>query len=334
MRVVLIHRKPCEGAYSIEELFDTISGELKKRVEVIEYKTGSRWNIIRDVWRLRKLKADVYHVVGDVHYFVPLLPHNKTVLTIHDIIHYAQDLSGIKRWTYKWLWLIWPIRAAKAVTTISRETKSSIKICLGSYLGPLTENIEVIENCHSTFLKHVNRTFNSECPVILHLGTKPNKNLSRLIEALSSIKCQLVVIGQLDTQQKEQLAEQSISYINRFNLTYEEICQQYIDCDMVSFVSLAEGFGMPVIEAQASGRPLITSNLSPMCEIAGDGACLVDPLEVSQIREGAIKIIGDSVYRDEIVRKGLLNATRFSPVNICGRYLQLYKWKVIHDIQT
>lgn len=321
MRVVLIYRKRREGAYSIEELFHTIAGELGKQVEVIEYETGTRWDTFRDAWRLRKINADIYHVVGDVHYFVPLLPHKKTVLTVLDINHYLNDLRGIKRWIYKWLWLLWPIRSAYAVTTISRDTQNNIV----SHLGFNRDHIEIIECCHSALLKYVERPFNIACPMILHLGTAPHKNVPRLIKALRGIKCQLVLIGQLDSTLKQQLIECDIDYVNRVNLTHEEICQQYVDCDIVSFVSLAEGFGMPIIEAQASGRPLITSSVSPMCEVAGDGACLVDPLDVSKIREGILRIIADANYRDQLVVRGLLNAARFSPATISGQYLYLYE---------
>jgi len=118
LRVVLIYRKRHEGVYSIEELFHSIAGELADKVEIIEYETGTRWNILKDVWQLWKLDADIYHVTGAVHYFVLLLPKKKTVLTVHDINHYLRDLCGVKRWIYKWLWLIWPIRAAHTVTTI------------------------------------------------------------------------------------------------------------------------------------------------------------------------------------------------------------------------
>ena len=59
MKVVLIYRKSRAGAYSIEELFHTIAGEFGKQVEVIEYETGTRWSILRDACRLRKLKADI-----------------------------------------------------------------------------------------------------------------------------------------------------------------------------------------------------------------------------------------------------------------------------------
>lgn len=325
MKVVLIHRKRRDGAYSIEEIFRTIAGELRNHAEVVEYESGTRWRIFKDIWQLRKLKADIYHVVGDVHYFVPLLPQGKTVLTVHDINHYLDDLRGIRRWLYKWLWLVWPIRSATFVTSISDQTKANIIEHLEQHLGSLGRRIEIIENCHSALLKPIARSFNSTCPVVLHLGTAPHKNVPRLIEALKGIPCQLVLIGPLDSTLKNKLVECDINYISRQNLTHEEIFQQYVVCDIVSFVSLAEGFGMPIIEAQSSGRPLITSSLSPMSEVAGDGACLVDPLSVLQIRQGILRIIADSDYRDLLVERGLLNAARFSPVTISGQYLDLYR---------
>ncbi len=325
LKVALIHRKRRKGTHSIEELFHTIAGELRKHVEVVEYESGTRWNIFKDVWRLRKLNADIYHVVGDIHYFIPLLPHGKTVLTVHDINHYLHDLLGLKRWIYKWLWLAWPIRSATFVTAISGQTKVNIIDHLEQHIGSLSRRIEIIENCHGASLKPIARSFNSACPVVLHLGTAPHKNVPRLIEALKGIRCQLVLIGPLDNALKNKLIECDINYMSRENLTHEEICQQYVDCDIVSFVSLAEGFGMPIIEAQASGRPLITSNLSPMSEVAGDGACLVDPLDVSQIRAGILRIIADPDYRDQLVERGLLNAVRFSPGTISGQYHDLYR---------
>lgn len=321
LRVVLIYRKCHEGAYSIEELFHTIAGELGKQVEVIEYETGTRWDTLRDAWRLRKLNADIYHVTGDINYLVHLLPIKKTVLTVHDIGHYLFGLSGIKRWLYKWLWLVFPIRRAGAVTSVSTETRENIV----KHLGIADNRVEVIENCHSAIFKSVAKQFAVECPVILQVGTKPYKNVPRLIEALKGLRCRLVLIGSLDEEIKQKLAECGVDYENYVGLTHEELYKQYVNCDLVSFISLGEGFGVPIIEAQASARPLITANVSPMREVAGDGACLVDPLDVSQIREGILRIIADSGYRDQLVERGLQNVARYSPVTISGQYLDLYR---------
>ena len=321
MRVVLIYRKQSEGAYSIEELFHTIAGEMGKQVEVIEYETGTRWDMLRDAWRLRKLKADIYHVTGDINYLVHLLPIKKTVLTVHDIGHYLFGLSGIKRWLYKWLWLVFPIRHARVVTAISMETRENIV----KHLGIAESRVEVIENCHSDIFKPVAKPFAANCPVILQVGTQPYKNVPRLVEALKGLRFHLVLIGSLDEGIKQELADCGVDYENHVGLTHEEIYRQYVECDIVSFVSIGEGFGVPIIEAQASGRPLITANVSPMREVAGDGACLVDPLDVSQIREGIIRIIADSEYRNQLVERGLRNVIRYSPATISNQYLDLYK---------
>lgn len=321
MKVVYIHRKSRVGCHSIEELFHTIAQELSKQVEVFEYETGTRWNILRDVWRLRKLKADVYHVTGDIHYLVNLLPSNKTVLTVHDINHYLFDLSGIKRWLYKWIWLILPIRSSKVVTTISVETRDNIF----SLLDITDEHIEVVEDCHSYIFQPMVKQFVDECPIILQIGAKPNKNVLRLVEALKGIRCRLVLIGHIDDQIKQGLVESGINYENHVGITHEDIYRCYCECDLVAFISLNEGFGVPIIEAQAVGRPVITSNLSPMKDVAGKGACLVDPLNVAEIREAINDLISDDKYRHKIVKMGMINVRKYSPATISEQYLDIYK---------
>ncbi|MBT4944584.1 MAG: glycosyltransferase family 4 protein [Candidatus Marinimicrobia bacterium] len=326
MKVVFIYRKYRTEAYSIEELFHTVAKELGKQVKVIEYEVGGRHRILLDVWQLRKMNADIYHVTGDINYLVNLLSSKKTVLTVHDIGHYLFGLKGIKRWLYKWLWLVFPIRQAGAVTSISTETCENIV----KHLGITGSRVKVIENCHSAIFKPVEKLFAVNCPVILQVGTKPYKNVPRLVEALKGLRCRLVLIGSLDEEIKQKLAECGIDYENYVGLTHEELYKQYVECDIVSFTSIGEGFGVPIIEAQASGRPLITSDVSPMREAAGEGACLVDPLDVSQIREGVRRIIADSDYRDQLVELGLRNVVRYSPATISDQYLNLYK-RVIHS---
>jgi glycosyltransferase involved in cell wall biosynthesis len=321
MKVVLIYRRGREGAYSIEEIFHTIAVELRKHVEVIEYEVGSRRDIFVDVKRLRVMRADIYHVTGDINYLMLFLPPKRTVLTVHDIGHYLFGLRGFKRWIYKWMWLVWPIRAAGTVTAVSKETRDNIL----KYLGISGKHIEVIENCYSAIFRPASRPFNVSCPVILQVGTRPYKNVPSLVEALRGIRCRLVLIGQLDIELRQKLVECGVDYENHVGLTHDQIYRQYVDCDIVSFVSLGEGFGVPIIEAQASGRPLITANVSPMREVAGDGACLVDPLNISQIRERILRIIANSDYRDQLVERGLRNVARYSPATISGQYLDLYR---------
>ena len=321
VRVVLIYRKQREGAYSLEELFRGIAIELRKHVEVIEYEVGNRRDILKDVRNLRAMHADIYHVTGDITYFIPLLPRRKTVLTVPDLGHYLFGLHGFKRWVYKWIWLQWPIRTAYAVTAISRETQNNMV----SHLGVSRNHIEMIECCHSESFIPVICPFNDVSPVVLQVGTKPYKNVPRLIEALKGLPCRLVLIGSLDEEIKQKLDACGTTYENHVGLTHAELYEQYVKCDLVSFISLGEGFGVPIIEAQACGRPLITADVSPLREVAGDGACLVDPLDVSQIRRGILKIMTDPAYRGQLVEQGLRNVTRYSPAAISGQYLDLYR---------
>lgn len=321
MKIVLIYRRRQTGTFSIEQIFHTVADELRKGAEVIEYQVGTRWNLASDVWRLRRLDADIYHVTGDIHYLALFLPHRKTVLTVHDINHYLFDLKGLRRWIYKIFWLSWPMRAARSVTSISKKTQEDI----GAHFEVSDERFETIANCHGAIFRPMPRLFNTTCPVILQVGTMQHKNALRLVEALRGIKCQLVLVGELDRALKQKLSDCGVDYVCRVGLSQAEIYRQYVDSDIVAFPSLAEGFGMPIIEAQASGRPVLTSNISPMREVAGDGACLVDPLDVSHIRAGILRIIEDSQYREQLVARGLRNTVRYSPEVISGHYFDLYR---------
>ena len=93
---------------------------------------------------------------------------------------------------------------------------------------------------------------------------------------------------------------------------------------MLSFVSTYEGFGLPIIEAQACGRVVLTSNIASMPEIAKDGALLVTPMDVNDIKNGFNQLINNSKLRDELISKGLENVKRFEPKKIANQYKNLY----------
>jgi glycosyltransferase involved in cell wall biosynthesis len=99
---------------------------------------------------------------------------------------------------------------------------------------------------------------------------------------------------------------------------------QYQACDIVSFASLYEGFGVPTVEAQSVGRPLVTSNRAPMHEVAGAGACLVDPSDSLALRAALERIRVDGDYRQQIVAAGFENVKRFAPERIADKYHRVY----------
>jgi len=108
-------------------------------------------------------------------------------------------------------------------------------------------------------------------------------------------------------------------------LTDEELVAAYQRCDMVVFASLYEGFGLPILEAQAIGRPVITSNFGAMREAAGDGALFVDPYSVDEIRAAILRIKNEPALREELVCKGRENVERFRAPVVAARYAELYR---------
>ena len=111
----------------------------------------------------------------------------------------------------------------------------------------------------------------------------------------------------------------------RVELTQAEIIQQYIECDVVVFVSLYEGFGVPIIEANAMERVIVTGNCSAMAEVAGDAACLVDPLNIESIRTGIQRVIADDNYRAQLIAAGRVNKKKFDEKVIADQYYLLYE---------
>jgi glycosyltransferase involved in cell wall biosynthesis len=169
------------------------------------------------------------------------------------------------------------------------------------------------------------RQFDHSFPRILQIGTKSNKNINRLLEALQFIPCELHIVGVLEEDTLALLERFNIRYVSYDNLSFEALRELYIQSDMVAFISTYEGFGLPILEAFAVGRPLITSCISPMNEIAEDAAVKVNPYNVFDIRRGILKIIEDNEYRNELVEKGTQLAKQYHIEDIVKRYASLYQ---------
>jgi glycosyltransferase involved in cell wall biosynthesis len=270
--------------------------------------------------RARSQQGDVNHITGDVHYLAFLLRRDRTVLTVHDLgILYRT--AGLRRAVIRFFWFWLPVRCSRVVVAISETTRQALIASVRC--NP--DKVKVIYNGVSDDFKPSPKGEFPSVPRILHVGTGENKNLLRVAEALRGIRCCLIVIGTLSEAQRRCLVVHEITYENYVNLSGAEIVAAYEKSDLVVFASTFEGFGLPIIEAQAVGRPVITSNIMPMAEVAGDAACLVDPFSVESIRNGISHVIASVDYRNKLVRDGLANVDRFRLSAVSREYENVYR---------
>ncbi|UOR04828.1 glycosyltransferase family 4 protein [Hymenobacter aerilatus] len=324
MKVSYFYRKPIPHFhFSIERIFDAVSSYLQKEVEVerkempffcdrLEYK-------YKNVLWSRKNNGSINHITGDIHYVALGLASASTVLTIHDV-NFMKRRNYLKLVEPYIFSLLIPIAKAKIVTVVSEQTKREVL----EYVPFFKNKIRVVPNFYDPAYEIFEKPFNKEKPVLLQIGTSANKNLERLIEAVEDINCTLVIVGRYNKNIEELLLSKQISYEWKQNLTDIEVREQYQQCDIMCFVSTAEGFGMPILEAQAVGRAVITSNTSSMPEVAGNAALLVDPYSVADIRDGILKLIDDDGLRDELIKKGFDNIKRYDIARIGEMYYNLY----------
>lgn len=325
MEITIFHWSNNNGP-SITRSFEPYIDKLKEDNIVHEYRVpyngANPINIIRNIYFVykHKNKYGINHITGDIHYCILGLLSNNSVLTIHDdyaIIKAPNIFNKI----YKWLfWIYLPIKLSKAVVCITQETKNKIE-----KLIPSASNISVITQHSVDNFPYREKTFNKDYPRILQIGTTEQKNLESTLKALHGIPCKLVVIKEMTTKQLQLAKELNIDFINRYNLSDQEILDEYYLADIVLFPSLYEGFGMPIIEAQATGRAIITSDLPPMNWVAGNNAALLKtPTNIKEYRNLIYKIINDSMYRESIIEHGLNNVKRFNINNIKEEYMSLY----------
>jgi glycosyltransferase involved in cell wall biosynthesis len=310
--------------HSIEELFDTIIAALPPSVSpnryIMKHNSIGLWRRVANAIDAALHQGEVNHITGDVHYIAILMKKRKTLLTIHDL-RILQSGGGLRLAVLKFFWFTLPARRVRYITVISEFIKQE----LIRITEIPAEKILVVYDCISAEIKPVVRDFNSEKPIILQIGTTPNKNLQRVIPALEGLRVELVIIGKLSTEHLSLLEKHKIEYRNLFNIPYEEVLNQYRASDILLFTSLYEGFGLPILEANAIGRPVITGNNTSLPEVAGDAAMIIDAGNIEQIRESVVKLITDAALRSQLIQKGFENVTRFRPTEIGKRFSEIYE---------
>lgn len=289
---------------------------------------------------LRREGVTLFHAP---HYVLPPLVTCPSVVTIHDCIHlmFPQYLPNRLALTYARTSISLAARRAARVMTVSESSKRDILRFVD--VDPAT--ITVIHNAFDERFSQepleedvvrVRERYQLQDEFVLYAGNvKPHKNVERLIEAFHRVRqrgldhLKLVVIG--DEVSHYAALRRAV---HRFNLhkyvrflgymPEDTLAIMYRLAGVFVFPSLYEGFGLPPLEAMASGTPVVVSNVSSLPEVAGDAAILVNPLDPDDIADGIARVLTDDDLRRELRRRGLARARQFSWETSIRRVHEIY----------
>ncbi len=292
-------------------------------------------------WVLRRERPDLYHAP---HYVLPAAVSCSSVVTIHDCIHlmFPQYLPNRVAYAYARAQMWTAAHRSDCILTVSDASKRDI---LHLFNIPPEKIVVVYNAIDSHFsltppaeaVARVRERYQLNHRFVLYVGNiKPHKNLVRLIEAFNELRVgdledvKLLIIG--DEISKLPALRRAV---HRHKLHKHVRFLGYVPDDQLAvlyrlaavfvFPSLYEGFGLPPLEAMASGTPVVTSNVSSLPEVVGDAAVLVDPHDVDSIVAGLRSVLTDPVRADEMRLKGLERAREFSWERSVAKTLEVYK---------
>lgn len=257
---------------------------------------------------------------------LPYFYLGKSIITVHDLAIFKHpEWFPEGQWFSKKVLVPRSLKKATKIIAVSNAVKKDLVRIFNLPENKITVLYQTLSPLE-IFQKHqVVKTSPPNSPFLLFIGTlEPRKNLARIFKAFLELKkdrnfndLKLCVLGKpgwkinevYKEKSKEELEKNSVIFHENVNeLEKQEFLKK---TKLLVFPSLEEGFGLPIIEAQKTGIPILTSNVSAMPEIAGEGAHLVNPENVSEIREGVKKILLDEQYGNILIRNGKLNSNRF-----------------------
>ncbi|MCX6551236.1 MAG: glycosyltransferase family 1 protein [Acidobacteria bacterium] len=290
--------------------------------------------------RLLTQHVDLFH---EPHYVLPPLVPCRSVVTIHDCIHlmFPQYLPNRLAVAYARASLWAAARRAERIFTVSETSKADIL----RYCDVPADRIVVIYNAiddrfavppSEDAVTRVRERYQLDGPFALYVGNiKPHKNLERLIDAFHLVRrdgferLKLLIIGdQISKYPRLRRAVDKYKlhkHVRFLGFVQDDtLAALYRLATVFVFPSLYEGFGLPPLEAMASGTPVVASNTSSLPEVLGDAAMLVDPYRAESIADGMRQVLSDSDLRRSLSARGLARAREFSWESSVRRIHEVY----------
>lgn len=302
---------------------------------------GSMADQVRIPALLRHTGASVYHTPYAV---LPLTRTCPAVVTVHDCValtfpQYApsrasQAMSRLRMWS--------AAHRSARILTVSEASKRDILRFFDVPAAKVSVIPNAIDDRYSEppapeEVQRVRERFQLDGEFVLYAGNiRPHKNLVRLIEALQQLResprfehLRLLIIGdeisKYPTLRRTVHRHKLHKHVRFFGFVPDRtLAVLYRLATVFVFPSLYEGFGLPPLEAMASGTPVVTSNLSSLPEVVGDAALLVDPYDAASIAEGMRQALVDEALRARLVRAGLERVRSFSWETSVRRVRDIY----------
>lgn len=295
--------------------------------------------------------ADVVHIADHSNgMYVPRVKHKPNVITCHDVIAVQAAKGMVEGWNVGWTGRLFQrlisqgLGAADLVACVSELTRREL-LALG--LAEERRVTTVLNGLNDDFAPMAPEAAQSliarfglsvQEPYLVHVGWDlDRKNRRAVVEAFivlqaraaaagtDAVAQRLVFVGPELSPAMAELAR-SHGVADRIlavqKVSHDELRALYASATALLFPSLQEGFGWPVIEAQACACPVFTSDLAPMNEIGGEGAVYVDPQDPAAIAESIERA---APRLAEMRRLGLANAAHYTPGRMASGYVEAYR---------
>jgi len=294
---------------------------------------------LREQWEIPRIfsqtKASLLH---SPHYNIPAVLASRTIVTVHDLIHllFPGNLPSLAARFYTNTFFKRFIPRCRAIMADSQSTRMDLNRCLGIPLERITVVPLAIAPGFTPNAREQETSLRARHPLpssyFLYVGNlRRLKNVERLVDAYERVRKRtpgapgLVLVGRNYIPGFDQKIRSHPHVVWLENITHEELPALYACALALVFPSLYEGFGLPPLEAMASGTPVIVSNNSSLPEVVGDAGLYVTPEDTASIANAMERLLQDASLRSDLRARGLQRATLFSQEKTARQVLAVYE---------